>query len=265
MWKPFESGCLHSYLRLEAAGRCRHIQKDKDPSRCSIPKPCLTSFSAPTCRALKVPCGTRPNQATQLAKQNPLATGAIVAVLLGTGTGRAIGGSALKLGGMAAIAGLGYQAWKNYQAGKAPGDGEPAPQPDMLAPPSDSDFSAAPAAVNGDFALSLIRIMIAAARADGHVDDAERARIHDKLALSGLGKEAITFLDEELSKPVDMDGIIATASSEAQKVEMFTAARLAIEPDSRAERGFLDLLAGRLGLPDPLVDHIEATVAAAKV
>jgi uncharacterized membrane protein YebE (DUF533 family) len=60
------------------------------------------------------------SQATQLAKDNPLATGAIVAVLLGTGTGRSIGGSALKLGGMAAIAGLGYQAWKNYQAGKAP-------------------------------------------------------------------------------------------------------------------------------------------------
>ena len=205
------------------------------------------------------------NQATKLAKENPLATGAIVAVLLGTGTGRAIGGSALKLGGMAAIAGLGYQAWKNYQAGKAPGGGSAAEQPEMLAPPSDSDFSAEPSHVDADFALSLIRVMIAAARADGHVDDAERARIHDKLALSGLGKDAIAFLDDELSKPVDMDGIIAAASSEAQKVEMFTAARLAIDPDTRAERGFLDLLAGRLGLADPLVDHIEATVAAAKV
>ena len=134
-----------------------------------------------------------------------------------------------------------------------------------MTPPSDSEFSAEPSSVNSDFALSLIRVMIAAARADGHVDDAERARIHDKLALSGLGADAVAFLDDELSKPVDMDGIIASASSEAQKVEMFTAARLAIEPDSRAERGFLDLLAGRLGLADPLVDHIEATVAAAKV
>ena len=30
------------------------------------------------------------------------------------------------------------------------------------------------------------------------------------------------------------------------------------------ERGYLDLLAGRLGLPDALVDHIEATVSSAK-
>jgi len=229
------------------------------------PKALLDQFLGSNVPGTEGTVRDKANQATKLAKQNPLATGAIVAVLLGTGTGRAIGGSALKLGGMAAIAGLGYQAWKNYQAGKAPGGGGMAQTPEVLAPPSDSEFSAEPAAVNGDFALSLIRVMIAAARADGHVDDAERARIHDKLALSGLGSDAVAFLDDELSKPVDMDGIIAAASSEAQKVEMFTAARLAIEPDSRAERGFLDLLAGRLGLADPLVDHIEATVAAAKV
>lgn len=229
------------------------------------PKALLDQFLGSSIPGTQGTVRDKASQATQLAKENPLATGAIVAVLLGTGTGRAIGGSALKLGGMAAIAGLGYQAWKNYQAGKTPVQGTAAQQPELLAPPSDSDFSAEPAHVDADFALSLIRVMIAAARADGHVDDAERARIHDKLALSGLSGDAIAFLDDELSKPVDMDGIIAAASSEAQKVEMFTAARLAIDPDTRAERGFLDLLAGRLGLADPLVDHIEATVAAAKV
>jgi uncharacterized membrane protein YebE (DUF533 family) len=229
------------------------------------PKALLDQFLGSSIPGTQGTVRDKASQATQLAKDNPLATGAIVAVLLGTGTGRAIGGSALKLGGMAAIAGLGYQAWKNYQAGKAPVEGAAAQQPEMLAPPADSEFSAEPARVDSDFALSLIRIMIAAARADGHVDDAERARIHDKLALSGLGNDAIAFLDDELSMPVDMDGIVASASTEVQKVEMFTAARLAIDPDTRAERGFLDLLAGRLGLADPLVDHIEATVAAAKV
>jgi uncharacterized membrane protein YebE (DUF533 family) len=68
---------------------------------------------------------------------------------LGTKTGRSLGGSALKIGGMAAIAGLGYQAWKNYQAGKAPVEAaQGAQQPDLLAPPAESDFSAEPAAVD---------------------------------------------------------------------------------------------------------------------
>lgn len=228
------------------------------------PKALLDQFLGSNIPGTEGTVRDKAGQATQLAKDNPLATSAIVAVLLGTGTGRAIGGSALKLGGMAAIAGLGYQAWKNYQAGKAPDQSVAPRDAELLQPPADSEFSAELAKINGDFALSLIRVMIAAARADGHVDDAERARIHDKLALSGLGSDAVAFLDDELSKPVDIDDIVAAAANEAQKVEMFTAARLAIEPDTRAERGFLDLLAGRLGLADPLVDHIEATVAAAK-
>ena len=59
-------------------------------------------------------------QAGQMAKDNPLAAGALAAVLLGTGTGRAVTGSALRLGGLAAIATLGYKAYQNYKNGDAP-------------------------------------------------------------------------------------------------------------------------------------------------
>lgn len=228
------------------------------------PKALLDQFLGSNVPGTQGTVREKAGQVGQLAKDNPLASGALVAVLLGTKTGRSLGGSALKIGGMAAIAGLGYQAWKNYQAGQAPVEAAQGGQPELIAPPAESDFSAEPASVDADFALSLVRVMIAAARADGHVDDAERARIHDKLELSGLGNDAVEFLDRELNQPVDMDAIVASAVSEVQKVEMFTAARLAIDPDTRAERGFLDLLAGRLGLADPLVDHIDATVAAAK-
>ncbi len=221
----------------------------------------------------KVPGGQstlrdKAGQATQMARDNPLAAGALAAVLLGTKTGRSLGGSALKLGGLAAVAGLGYQAWKNYQAGQTPAasaSGALATEPELLPPPADSDFAMVKVEANEGFALALVRVMIAAARADGHVDDGERARIHDKLSLAGMGSEALSFLENELSQPIDIDGLVAQARTEAQKVELFTAARLAIEPDSRAERGFLDLLAGRLGLADGLIDHIEATVSAAKV
>jgi uncharacterized membrane protein YebE (DUF533 family) len=110
------------------------------------------------------------------------------------------------------------------------------------------------------FTLSLVRIMIAAARADGHIDDSERAAILGKLKTSGMNEEVQSFIDHEISNPVDLDGLVASAVSEEQKVELYTAARLTIAPDSRAERGFLDMLAGRLGLADALIDHIDATV-----
>ncbi|RKE83686.1 tellurite resistance TerB family protein [Rhizobium sp. AG855] len=198
-----------------------------------------------------------------MAKSNPWKTGALAAVLLGTKTGRSLGGGALKLGGLAVIAGLGYQAYKNYQSGQAP---EPKQAlPELLPPPSDSAFSTEPAAVSNDFAIGLLRAMIAAAKADGHIDAEERSRIMDKIHLSGLGSEAEAFIEGELAKPTDMDALIASAVTEEQKVELYTASRLAIEPDTRTERGYLDMLAGRLGLADALVEHIEATVSSAKV
>ena len=211
----------------------------------------------------------RAGQLGQMAKDNPLASGAIAAVLLGTGAGRQLTGSALKLGGLAAIAGLGYQAYKNWQAGQQPQPADASTaasaEPSLLPPPSGSGFGLEDEPNSADFAVILVRAMIAAARADGHIDAVEREAILGKVKLAGLGADAEAFLNEELSNPVDLDAIVGAAATESQKVELYTASRIAIEPDGRAERGYLDLLAGRLGLADALVDHIEATVASAKV
>ena len=205
-------------------------------------------------------------KATQLAKDNPLATGALAAILLGTGTGREVAGSALKLGGLAAVAGLAYKAYQNYQSGKAPAEATQASTGELAPPPDDSSFrpETAPQGEH-EFALVLVRAMIAAARADGMVDETEKARIIEKLSLSGINSDTQEFLKNELYSPVDVDGLVAAAVTDAQKVELYTASRLAIDPQTRAERGYLDLLAGRLKLPDNLIDHIEATVADVKV
>ena len=206
-------------------------------------------------------------QAVQMARDNPLAAGAIAAVLLGTGPGRKLTGTAVKLGGLAAIGGLAYKAYQNYRDGQQPAKtAAPAGEPELLPPPSDSDFHAAQAPQGEDeFALTLVRAMIAAAKADGRIDEEERRKIGDKLSLSGIGGEAEAFMRRELEAPLDLDALVASAKTEAQKVELYTASRLAIDPDTRTERGYFDLLAGRLGLPDQLVEHVEATVSAVKV
>ncbi len=205
-------------------------------------------------------------QAVQMAKDNPLAAGALAAVLLGTGAGRQVTGAAVKLGGLAAIGGLAYKAYQNYQNGKSVAETAATSEPELLPPPSDTGFhpSQAPQG-ESEFALMLVRAMIAAAKADGRIDDEERRKIGDKLSLSGMDAEAGEFLASELAAPLDLDALVAAAQTDAQKVELYTASRLAVDPDTRSERGYLDLLAGRLGLPDALVEHIEATVGAAKV
>lgn len=205
------------------------------------------------------------SQATQLAKDNPLATGALLAVLLGTGTGRAVTGSAIKLGGLAAVAGLAYNAYKNYQNGNAPSEQAASADGELLPPPQDSGFHPGDAPQGEDeFALTLIRAMISAANADGHIDEDERKKISDRLAMSGLGNEAQAFLAQELAEPASIDDLVAATHNEAQRVELFTAARLTIDPNTRVERGYLDMLAGKLELPDALVDHVEATLSSVK-
>jgi uncharacterized membrane protein YebE (DUF533 family) len=206
----------------------------------------------------------RAGQAVDYARENPLKAGALAALLLGTGVGRGLTTSALKLGGLAAIAGLGYQAYKNYQQGNQPGAGQAPTEPSQLPPPGESQFHLDPNAADPDFALTLVRAMIAAAASDGTIDADERGRIVGKLGEAGVEAEAQTFIENEMANPVGLDHLVAAGTTEERKVEIYTASRLAVEADTRAERGYLDLLAGRLGLPDALVDHIEATVSGAK-
>jgi uncharacterized membrane protein YebE (DUF533 family) len=229
------------------------------------PKKILDDFLGSNIPGIGTSVRDTAGKATQMAKDNPLAAGALAAILLGTGTGREVAGSALKLGGLAAVAGLAYKAYQNYQSGKAPAEAAQTAEGELLPPPDDSSFhpEKAPQGEH-EFAMMLVRAMIAAARADGHIDDEERARITEKLSLSGMNSDTQEFLANELNAPVDIDALVAAAVTDAQKVELYTASRLTIEPKTRAERGYLDLLAGRLKLPDSLIDHIEATVANVK-
>ena len=180
------------------------------------------------------------------------AAGLAAGLLLGRGGF----GSLAKMGAVAAVGSLAYNAWRNHQAQQGRGGDV---DRDRFIPPPQAGYQ------HEELSKTLVRAMIAASRADGHIDDAERARIMDKLKVSGLGADAAKFLEDELANPIDLDAIVAAATTEEQRVELYTASRLAIEPKSRAERGYLDLLAGRLGLADALVDHIEATVSAATV
>lgn len=225
------------------------------------PKKLLNDFLGTSVPGTDGTVREKAGQVGQLAKDNPLATGAIAAVLLGTGVGRELTGSALKLGAVAAVGGLAYTAYKNYKEGRTVETA--AEEPQVLPPPQGSEFDVEAGPDSDEFAIALVRAMVAAARADGHIDDAERGRIADKLAMSGIDDDEQAFIRAELAKPVDVDAIVAAARTEAQRVELYTASRLAIEPRSRAERGYLDMLAGRLHLPDALVDHIEATIAGA--
>jgi uncharacterized membrane protein YebE (DUF533 family) len=63
-----------------------------------------------------------------------------------------------------------------------------------------------------------------------------------------------------LRQPVSIGKLVAEAQTDAQKVELYTASRLAVEVDTPVERSYLQALATRLKLPDNLIRHIESAV-----
>ncbi|CAM5199221.1 hypothetical protein ARD30_03865 [Bosea thiooxidans] len=216
----------------------------------------------------KVTGGRTPDQLIEQAKgifnSNPaLATavlGGLGALVFGTKTGRSVAGSAAKLGGLALIGGLAYKAYQNYQAGKPLLDSR---QQQVLPAPAGTGFE--PQAASEATALVFIRAMIAAAAADGHIDAEERAAILGGLQEAGLDTEAHEWLAKELAQPASIDALVEAAESPELATQIYTAARIAINPDTAPEKDFLAGLAGSLGLDAELVANIDAAASAAKV
>ena len=196
-----------------------------------------------------------------LARQNPMLTGGIAGGLAGLLLGRGFGKDIIKYGGMAVIGGLAYKAWRDYQqsqqTGQSPAEGYGAGG--FTLPPPDSPFVPAPQS-QARLAETLIVAMIAAAKADGHIDAEERGRIYQRLEEGGLQPEEVAFLQRELTEPVDIERIVAGARTKEEAVEVYAASLMAIRSDTPQERDYLAALADRLKLEPGLIAAIEKTV-----
>lgn len=203
------------------------------------------------------------NQLKDLINNNRAAAGAaaggIGAVVLGTQAGRSLAGSALKLGALALIGGLAYKAVQNYQQGK-PLIGRDE-NLGLVEAPRGSGFEAG--AVTQDSALLYIRGMIAAAAADGRIDASEHQKILGGLKQAGAGAEAEEFLTNELKHPASATELASAVTSDQEAVQLFTAARIAVDVDNQQEHAFLVELAQKLGVDRKLVAHIDAAARAA--
>ena len=94
-----------------------------------------------------------------------------------------------------------------------------------------------------------MQAMIAAAAADGRIDDDERARILGRADAAGIDAAGRQFLEAELAAPKSAE-TIASATRPALAPDVYGASVLAISLDTAEERAYLDRLAGALGLSD---------------
>lgn len=201
----------------------------------------------------------------ELIANNKLGAGAALgglgALILGTGAGRALAGSAARLGGLALIGGLAYKAYQNYQQGLPPLGGKAPTQQGLVAAPSGSGFE--PDAVTQESAVLYIRAMIAAAAADGRIDAKEQQKILGGLQQAGMNAAAQQFLTNEINNPATVDDLAAAVSSPQDAVQVYTAARVAVDVDSDEEHEFLAQLAEALDIDEKLAAQVDAAARGA--
>jgi uncharacterized membrane protein YebE (DUF533 family) len=99
----------------------------------------------------------------------------------------------------------------------------------------------------------MIRAMIQAAKADGEIDEEERAKILDQLG--EVDAEERAFVEAELAAPLDPNGL-AQQTTDAMKTQVYATSLMAIHLDNRAEASYLATLAQALGLDPATRDRL---------
>ncbi len=104
--------------------------------------------------------------------------------------------------------------------------------------------------------LLALKAMIAAAKADGQIDQRERERILDKLDEAGAGDVMRDFVAKEAASPLDIDALVGEVPDQQAAAQVYAASLLAINVDSPAEKAYLRALSSKLGLDDQVVANL---------
>ncbi|WP_237567662.1 tellurite resistance TerB family protein [Microbulbifer hydrolyticus] len=107
-----------------------------------------------------------------------------------------------------------------------------------------------------DQADAMLKAMVAAAQADGKIDEAEQRNILK--ALEGqLEAPTLESFREFLTQPVSMDDVVSAASDPATAFNLYLVSAMTINPDNAQEKQYLEDLAEKLGISEQAVQVIE--------
>ena len=177
--------------------------------------------------------------------------GGLLGGLLGGGS--PMGGAAPSRSGggtnYAALASLGMMAFQAYQAWQRSQAAAPQQAPrtvDLLAGPEVEAHSHA-----------ILRALIAAAKADGRIDDAEKQMISTEIGRHTGDPQLQQWLDAEVAKPLDASEVAQSATDPGMAAEMYLASVMLVDDQQDAERNYLDELAAALNIDPDLQVHLE--------
>jgi uncharacterized membrane protein YebE (DUF533 family) len=177
-----------------------------------------------------------------------LAAGAM-GLLLGNKKVRKVGGKVAIYGGLAALGVIAYKAYGNWQA-----------QQGMAPQTEPQTLDRLPAAQVELHSQAILKALVAAAKADGHVDERERALIEGEFTKLDNDQQLQQWLHAELSKPLDPAEVARAASTPEMAAEMYIASVMLVDEESFMEKSYLDELARQLKLEPGLKAELEKQV-----
>ncbi|MCY1425566.1 hypothetical protein D9M71_413560 [compost metagenome] len=149
----------------------------------------------------------------------------------------------------AALASLGMMAFQAYQAwqrSQATAPAQAVRTVDQLSGPEAEDHSHA-----------ILRALIAAAKADGRIDEPEKKLIYAEIARHTNDPQLQEWLDQEVQSPLDAASVAQSAQDPGMAAEMYLASVMLVDDQQDAERMYLDELAGALQLDPQLQLQLE--------
>lgn len=197
------------------------------------------------------------------------ASGAVVSLLLNPKARKGLGKTALTLGGAAALAGVGYYAYQKWQQGRPPTapatPAGPAPRAVAATEPPQTVATLAslpPPEVEERLAMKLLYGMIAAASADGHLDERQMGQVLHTLETADLTAAEKQVVTRALSRPPTVEDLALLVSGPEEASEVYAACLLVIDPEAPAEHLFLRRLARAFALDPSLVTRLHAEARA---
>ena len=171
--------------------------------------------------------------------------GGLIGMLMGSKKSKKMakkmGSGALKVGGAAALGALAYKVYNDWQSKQdAQGVNE-------TFDPDDNKH-----------AKLILKAMIGAAKADGHVDEEEMARIEQALTEMGADDHVRQLVHQELHKPLDPAEIARLATSPQQASEIYLASLIVADEQNFMEKAYLQELAKQLNLAPEVTHQLEA-------
>lgn len=184
--------------------------------------------------------------------------GGALGMLIGSKRGRSMGGKAIKYG---ALAGLGALAWKAWQTHQEKSSAPAATATTETGRPLEQ-LSGEPQETRS---LLILRSMIAAARADGHIDAQERAALAEQIDALGADDELHAWVEQQMAAPLDADAIARNADSPQAAREVYLASVAIVDEQNPMERAWLDQLAAALKLDGDLCRTLERQASEASI